>query len=86
MEHRKLAVDLVDVIIKWELQRIKEDAEAPPDTCEVSWPRPLLDRCCVQVLLFLRRPLHFLVLFDQIAMSKTLMFLLLFVGFIRKVT
>jgi hypothetical protein len=35
MEHRKLAVDLADVIIKWELQRIKEDAEA--DTVEVCF-------------------------------------------------
>ncbi|KAK7109588.1 transformation/transcription domain-associated protein-like isoform X2 [Littorina saxatilis] len=34
MEHRKLAVDLVDVIIKWELQRIKDEAELPPDTVE----------------------------------------------------
>ena len=52
MEHRKLAVDLVDVIIKWELQRIKEDAEAPSDTCEVSWPHPLRDLSFVGVILF----------------------------------
>ncbi|XP_064648217.1 transformation/transcription domain-associated protein-like isoform X2 [Lineus longissimus] len=28
IEHRKLAVDLADVIIKWELQRVKEDQDA----------------------------------------------------------
>ncbi|XP_055874365.1 transformation/transcription domain-associated protein-like isoform X5 [Biomphalaria glabrata] len=28
LEHRKLAVDLADIIIKWELMRIKEDLEA----------------------------------------------------------
>ena len=27
MEHRKLAVDLAEVVIKWELQRTKEDQE-----------------------------------------------------------
>ena len=27
IEHRKLAVDLVDVIIKWEIERIKEGTE-----------------------------------------------------------
>ena len=27
MEHRKLAVDLAEVIIKWEMQRIKDDQE-----------------------------------------------------------
>ncbi|XP_076072619.1 transformation/transcription domain-associated protein-like isoform X5 [Mytilus galloprovincialis] len=35
LEHRKLAVDLAEVIIKWEMQRIKEDVECvekePPD-------------------------------------------------------
>lgn len=27
LEHRKLAVDLAEVIIKWEMQRIKDDQE-----------------------------------------------------------
>ena len=27
IEHRKLAVDLAEVILKWELQRIKDDQE-----------------------------------------------------------
>ena len=27
VEHRKLVVDLVEVIIKWEVQRIREDGE-----------------------------------------------------------
>ena len=31
IEHRKLAVDLAEVIIKWEVQRIKEDMEATPE-------------------------------------------------------
>lgn len=28
IEHRKLAVELAEVIIKWELQRIKEESDA----------------------------------------------------------
>ncbi|KAK2564815.1 Transformation/transcription domain-associated protein [Acropora cervicornis] len=31
-EHRKLAVDLAEVILKWELQRIKDDQEQPTNT------------------------------------------------------
>ena len=27
IEHRKLAVDLADIIIKWELMRLKEEQE-----------------------------------------------------------
>ena len=30
-EHRKLAVDLAEVIIKWEVQRIKEDSDTSGD-------------------------------------------------------
>jgi hypothetical protein len=37
IEHRKLAVDLAEVIIKWELQRIKDEQEQPTTT-EVSHP------------------------------------------------
>lgn len=37
IEHRKLAVDLADVIIKWELQRVKEDQDAEvSDLLEVT--------------------------------------------------
>lgn len=28
IEHRKLAVDLAEVIVKWEVERISEDMEA----------------------------------------------------------
>ena len=31
IEHRKLAVDLAEVIIKWEVQRIKEEQEVTGD-------------------------------------------------------
>ena len=27
IEHRKMAVDLTEVVIKWELQRVKDDQE-----------------------------------------------------------
>ncbi|KAH9524764.1 hypothetical protein Btru_027783 [Bulinus truncatus] len=37
LEHRKLAVDLADIIIKWELMRIKEDLEA---SSEPQSPNP----------------------------------------------
>ena len=32
IEHRKLAVDLAEVILKWELQRIKDDQEQTTST------------------------------------------------------
>ena len=28
IEHRKLAVDLAEVVIKWEVQRVKDDQES----------------------------------------------------------
>ena len=31
IEHKKLAVDLAEVIIKWEIQRIKEDMDVTPE-------------------------------------------------------
>ena len=34
LEHRKLVVDLVEVIIKWEVQRIREDGEASSEVNE----------------------------------------------------
>ncbi|XP_048245320.1 transformation/transcription domain-associated protein-like isoform X4 [Haliotis rufescens] len=34
IEHRKLAVELADVIIKWELQRLKDDQELPGGVIE----------------------------------------------------
>ncbi|XP_076468689.1 transformation/transcription domain-associated protein-like isoform X2 [Babylonia areolata] len=40
IDQRKLAVDLVDVIIKWELQRIKDDLEAAADTTETLVDSP----------------------------------------------
>ena len=41
MEHRKLAVDLAEVVIKWELQRTKEDQEQTTEvTLGVETPQP----------------------------------------------
>ncbi|KAI0213609.1 Transformation/transcription domain-associated protein [Lamellibrachia satsuma] len=41
MEHRKLAVDLAEVVIKWELQRTKEDQEQTTEvTPGVETPQP----------------------------------------------
>jgi len=34
IEHKKLAVDLAEVIIKWELHRIKDDRETKTDGTE----------------------------------------------------
>lgn len=34
IEHKKLAVDLAEVIIKWELHRIKEDERETKVLCE----------------------------------------------------
>ena len=36
IEHRKLAVDLAEVIIKWELQRIKDEQEQSSSSTEVD--------------------------------------------------
>ncbi|KAJ7354746.1 hypothetical protein OS493_030523 [Desmophyllum pertusum] len=38
IEHRKLAVDLAEVILKWELQRIKDDQEQPATSSEPTEP------------------------------------------------
>ncbi|GLH10296.1 Transcription-associated protein 1, partial [Gryllus bimaculatus] len=44
MEHRKLAVELTEVIIKWDLQRIKDEAEAAENsTPGVNGKRPSTD-------------------------------------------
>ena len=38
MEHRKLAVDLAEVVIKWELQRTKEDQEQTIEVAGYNMP------------------------------------------------
>lgn len=35
MEHRRLSVDLAEVIIRWDLQRIKEEMELAAEGTEV---------------------------------------------------
>lgn len=35
MEHRRLSVDLAEVIIRWDLQRIKEEMEQAAEGTEV---------------------------------------------------
>ncbi|GAB6032800.1 hypothetical protein CHUAL_012003 [Chamberlinius hualienensis] len=38
IEHKKLAVDLADIILKWEMQRIKEDLDLSNDNTEYCMP------------------------------------------------
>ncbi|XP_074658755.1 transformation/transcription domain-associated protein-like [Tubulanus polymorphus] len=42
VEHRKLAVDLAEVIIKWEMQRIKDESAEPVEVTNTEPPAPVV--------------------------------------------
>jgi hypothetical protein len=45
IEHRKLAVELSEVIIKWELQRIKDESDAQDVSIHmIQWHAAFLSR------------------------------------------
>ena len=44
IDHRRLAVDLAEVIIKWEVQRIKEDQEQAGEVSINKLNLPMLRR------------------------------------------
>ena len=54
VEHRKLVVDLVEVIIKWEVQRIREDGE-PKE--EVSYWHTLLKQWYIPSIALVIHPM-----------------------------
>jgi transformation/transcription domain-associated protein len=38
LEHKKLAVELAEVVLKWELQRMKDEADSGGESCDETMP------------------------------------------------
>ena len=38
LEHKKLAVELAEVVLKWELQRMKDEADSGGESCDETLP------------------------------------------------